>query len=91
MRHDAIDPTSRDERPGLTSDEEGERHGQNGGSSTGNTPAEAAFDLDGDEAASSKAVQSKPIAWRDLPRRDQLLILTLARLSEPLTQTSLQV
>jgi hypothetical protein len=31
------------------------------------------------------------VAWRDLPRRDQLLILTLARLSEPLVQTSLQV
>ncbi|KAI1824288.1 MFS general substrate transporter [Xylaria intraflava] len=30
------------------------------------------------------------ISWRDLPRKDQLLVLTLARLSEPLTQTSLQ-
>lgn len=44
-----------------------------------------------DEAAPSKAPRSKPVAWRDLPRRDQLLILTLARLSEPLVQTSLQV
>jgi hypothetical protein len=38
---------------------------------------------------------SKPskevIEWKDLPRKDQLLVLTLARLSEPLTQTSLQV
>lgn len=31
-----------------------------------------------------------PIAWRDLPQKSQLAILTLARLSEPLTQTSLQ-
>ena len=36
--------------------------------------------------------QSKPgpVAWRDLPKKSQLAILTLARLSEPLTQTSLQ-
>ncbi|KAI1303240.1 major facilitator superfamily domain-containing protein [Xylaria venustula] len=30
------------------------------------------------------------VAWRDLPKKDQLLVITLARLSEPLTQTSLQ-
>ncbi|KAI0912052.1 major facilitator superfamily domain-containing protein [Ustulina deusta] len=30
------------------------------------------------------------VAWKDLPRKDQLLVITLARLSEPLTQTSLQ-
>ncbi|KAI0101985.1 MFS general substrate transporter [Nemania sp. FL0031] len=30
------------------------------------------------------------VGWRDLPRKDQLLVITLARLSEPLTQTSLQ-
>jgi hypothetical protein len=45
---------------------------------------------DGEEEVVSKE-RSKPVAWRDLPRRDQLLILTLARLSEPLVQTSLQV
>jgi len=32
----------------------------------------------------------QPVSWRSLPRKDQLFILTLARLSEPLTQTSLQ-
>ncbi|KAJ9656378.1 hypothetical protein H2201_008572 [Coniosporium apollinis] len=31
-----------------------------------------------------------PVTWRSLPRKDQLIILTLARLAEPLTQTSLQ-
>ena len=31
------------------------------------------------------------ISWRDLPRKDQLVVITLARLSEPLVQTSLQV
>ncbi|EFZ01634.2 MFS transporter [Metarhizium robertsii] len=32
----------------------------------------------------------EPVAWRDLPRRRQLIIITLARMSEPLVQTSLQ-
>lgn len=34
--------------------------------------------------------KQKPISWSQLPRKDQLFILVLARLSEPLTQTSLQ-
>ncbi len=29
-------------------------------------------------------------SWRDLPRREQLIVITLARLSEPLVQTSIQ-
>jgi hypothetical protein len=29
-------------------------------------------------------------SWKDLPRKDQLLVITLARLSEPLVQTSIQ-
>ncbi|KID71623.1 Major facilitator superfamily domain, general substrate transporter, partial [Metarhizium hybridum] len=32
----------------------------------------------------------EPVAWRDLPRKRQLIIITLARMSEPLVQTSLQ-
>ncbi|GAM84351.1 hypothetical protein ANO11243_023450 [Dothideomycetidae sp. 11243] len=32
----------------------------------------------------------QPISWSALPRKDQLMLLTFARLSEPLTQTSLQ-
>lgn len=32
-----------------------------------------------------------PVTWASLPHRSQLIILTLARLSEPLVQTSLQV
>ncbi|KAF2181058.1 MFS general substrate transporter [Zopfia rhizophila CBS 207.26] len=42
-----------------------------------------------DESEQAEATNEKPVAWRSLPRKDQLLILTLARLSEPLTQTSL--
>ncbi|KAH7119733.1 major facilitator superfamily domain-containing protein [Dendryphion nanum] len=42
-----------------------------------------------DEPEQADASKQKPISWRQLPRKDQLLILTLSRLSEPLTQTSL--
>ena len=36
------------------------------------------------------STKEKPVSWSQLPRKGQLTILTLARLSEPLTQTSLQ-
>lgn len=35
--------------------------------------------------------KEEPATWASLPHRSQLIILTLARLSEPLVQTSLQV
>ena len=35
--------------------------------------------------------KQEEVTWRSLPHRKQLIILTLARLSEPLVQTSLQV
>ncbi|OQD70597.1 hypothetical protein PENDEC_c022G00086 [Penicillium decumbens] len=34
--------------------------------------------------------EEKPVTWMSLPKKGQLAILTFARLSEPLTQTSLQ-
>ncbi|KAH7381304.1 major facilitator superfamily domain-containing protein [Phaeosphaeria sp. MPI-PUGE-AT-0046c] len=42
-----------------------------------------------DDTENAHAAKSKPVSWRSLPRKDQLFVLTLARLSEPLTQTSL--
>jgi hypothetical protein len=42
------------------------------------------------DATPKNDAEKKPISWSDLPNRGQLIILTLARLSEPLTQTSLQ-
>jgi len=33
---------------------------------------------------------AKSVSWGDLPKKQQLVVLTLARLSEPLVQTSLQ-
>ncbi|KAK0707600.1 major facilitator superfamily domain-containing protein [Lasiosphaeris hirsuta] len=39
---------------------------------------------------SRAAGDATTVSWMDLPRKDQLVVLTLARLSEPLVQTSLQ-
>jgi hypothetical protein len=38
----------------------------------------------------SLSSNQNPVSWSSLPRKDQLLIMALARLSEPLTQTSIQ-
>lgn len=53
---------------------------------------------DGPSLSTSRSTTIKPpekkpnevIAWRDLPRKKQLIVVTLTRLSEPLVQTSLQ-
>ncbi|KAL1850831.1 hypothetical protein Plec18170_006667 [Paecilomyces lecythidis] len=42
------------------------------------------------EAATDQSLTEKPVTWSSLPKKGQLAILTCARLSEPLTQTSLQ-
>lgn len=42
-----------------------------------------------DDTEEVEAAKEKPISWMALPRKDQLIVITLARLSEPLTQTSL--
>lgn len=45
----------------------------------------------GDEESDIAPKQKeRPVKWRDLPNKKQLAILTIARLSEPLSQTSLQ-
>jgi hypothetical protein len=43
------------------------------------------------EPAELEKKKEEPVTWASLPHRSQLIILTLARLSEPLVQTSLQV
>ncbi|KAK9421432.1 putative Major facilitator superfamily domain-containing protein [Seiridium unicorne] len=40
--------------------------------------------------ASKKKQQQQVAAWRDLPKKKQLVVITMTRLSEPLVQTSLQ-
>jgi len=59
--------------------------------------AETARHLDGEQPPPAplhpeEAGQERrqPVSWSSLPKKSQLAILTLARLSEPLTQTSLQ-
>ncbi|MCJ1393962.1 hypothetical protein MMC18_006839 [Xylographa bjoerkii] len=49
-------------------------------------------DADGEEQKPTPPPPKKagPVSWRDLPQKRQLFILTMARLSEPITQTSLQ-
>jgi hypothetical protein len=42
-----------------------------------------------DDTENLKSAKDEPVSWRSLPRKDQLFIMTLARLSEPLTQSSL--
>lgn len=39
----------------------------------------------------SRKKQQKVAAWKDLPKKKQLVVITMTRLSEPLVQTSLQV
>lgn len=46
---------------------------------------------DSDSAGLPEQIEEeKPVTWSSLPKKGQLAILTFARLSEPLTQTSLQ-
>jgi hypothetical protein len=45
---------------------------------------------DNSKSAIARNGEEKPVSWMSLPKKDQLTILTFARLSEPLTQTSLQ-
>ncbi|KAK3111933.1 hypothetical protein LTR53_012309 [Teratosphaeriaceae sp. CCFEE 6253] len=50
----------------------------------------ARIDCEAPPPASSSNAQAQPVSWSSLPKKTQLAILTLSRLSEPLTQTSLQ-
>ncbi|EKG11801.1 hypothetical protein MPH_11297 [Macrophomina phaseolina MS6] len=52
-------------------------------------PAASELPLGADDEQ-ARRTEDKAVTWASLPRKDQLAILTLARLSEPLTQTSLQ-
>lgn len=59
------------------------------------SPSPTSLDASGGTPAGAgkPAEEKKPkevIAWRDLPRKKQLIVITLTRLSEPLVQTSLQ-
>lgn len=56
-----------------------------------NNPTQAANTIPDDNAEPPHPPEApKQVSWSLLPKKSQLAILTLARLSEPLTQTSLQ-
>lgn len=46
-------------------------------------------DVDIGHVSETSNDKAQPVSWSSLPRKDQLLLLAFARLSEPLTQTSL--
>ncbi len=56
------------------------------------SPSTAAVATTSPDPPAERRRDTKPVtaSWRDLPRRDQLIVITLARLSEPLVQTSIQ-
>lgn len=65
------------------------RHGR----TSSDTPFDDSDDDDDDAEDTDLVIDSqneKPVTWASLPKKGQLAILTFARLSEPLTQTSLQ-
>ena len=66
---------------------------KNDGPSEPASTAKAAITDEDDHSESAidkgKLTDEKPVTWKSLPKKSQLAILTLARLSEPLTQTSL--
>lgn len=53
-----------------------------------NDPDDGALSL---RASDDRDDSKRPVSWSELPRKDQLFIITMARMSEPLVQTSLQV
>lgn len=66
---------------------------QDGREESSNRMSQDAALLKDEQPLLSKATnpgKDQPVTWMSLPRKDQLIILTLARLSEPLTATSLQ-
>lgn len=79
------------------SDSEEAHRDENGQDIAGRAEApepDATIPSPGPEGGRSSVKSSKDkdvVAWRDMPKKTQLVVITLARLSEPLTQTSLQV
>ncbi|KKY20219.1 putative mfs multidrug [Phaeomoniella chlamydospora] len=81
----------------LSSDDEAETSAEQGLLRPNLEPRSSAIQrrlsfVDEDEAAPIpvKPEKEKPVTWMSLPRKDQLAILTLARLAEPLTERGLQ-
>lgn len=96
---DSVSDDDNDDEEGH--DDGGERDRLLNQDTIGHGPQEDTLPIDEDERPANAEVltargqpankeKDKPVSWSSLPRKDQLFILTMARLSEPLTQTSLQ-
>ena len=57
---------------------------------TGQATAVAQRPAEPRPVSESQKEKKETVSWRDLPRKKQLVVITLTRLSEPLVQTSLQ-
>lgn len=78
--HDAFDdPVESDSDSVSTAIYDGDR-----------TSNDSEYRNDRDRGDGDHDADEKPVTWRTLPNKGQLAILTFARLSEPLAQTSLQ-
>lgn len=86
MRHSSDRRRSTPPRPSLDNDPDGVLPAPVIGGTSGRPAGEAVAAV-----ASKEQMSKKPVAWKDMPQKRQLAILTLSRLSEPLVQTSLQV
>ena len=55
------------------------------------SPEYRALAEDENKTLEDEKLKEEAVTWRSLPQKRQLAVLTMARLSEPLVQTSLQV
>ncbi|KPM36451.1 hypothetical protein AK830_g10127 [Neonectria ditissima] len=91
MVYDRVD--SDDESDGSDNQDVRERQTRSDGQADHDGLAQLATEHDEPLSSSppvNKTNQNAPVAWKELPRKDQLFIITLARMSEPLVQSSLQ-
>lgn len=72
-------------QPSLGSHERNQHHGSRSRPSTSDTVLPPVL------PTAEGVKRPDAVRWRELPRKKQLVVITLARLSEPLVQTSLQV
>ncbi|KAI0390886.1 major facilitator superfamily domain-containing protein [Xylariaceae sp. FL0594] len=68
----------------------GYEHGRSRAASSSCSSSAGALNLETGFPRTTESKADNEVKWKDLPRKDQLLVITLARLGEPLTQTSLQ-
>lgn len=102
--YDTLSDVSLERRSGAGSRALGDGHKDDGGQDltlVTAPPAAAGDDVESGagstaddrrrERRRNAAKKNKVVSWMDLPKKKQLIVITMTRLSEPLVQTSLQV